>query len=815
MLIIYLELIMKNIRLALLCSLSFIVLPVIAFEHVDNILFAKKEISFSSPLLMDAASSLPKHISVISQDANGEYFEANLNSLTFAKVVMADGVTYNRIQLPDSTGAKIPGEPNVESYSQMLSIPNNAEVRLFIENIEWSETFTDIIVDPTQLPIPDVALINGERPDENIPFVKNDKAYSQFSDHPQTPIQIVAPIHVRGKKNIVINYQPVDFDPLNKSVRFATKVNFHLEYMYPEIMPESRLDPILDRLKALTDMKPSSTITTQLDTPLSTAQQADYLIITPPDFIDAITPLAQWKRQMGYQVYVASTEILGNNQEEIKAFIKDAYDNGTMTSYVLLVGDHEDLPAWEQIGHPFHGKDHKWYSDFEYSLLDGDDNYADIVIGRLPGDTAEQITAMVNKTLIYQKNPAISERYNHVLLAGQFQDSAGDLQADRLFMEDLHRLADFLGPDYDFFDQPEDPFNKGFQIHTALKWDSATNEKLTYGDWSYGPGRVPPPAIVPQVWKNQGEGNRADITSIINSGVGFVMHRDHGYAGGEGWADPEFTSSDVDTLTNNALTPIVFSLNCATGWFDGKDTFAESWMRNTNGGAVGFTGAARVSYSGYNDLFHVGIMDTFWDDYDTSWSSALYPTSWKPAIALNRAKDRVFTQYSDKDDIATLTARLFGWFGDPELELRTTQPQQLYVNHDDSLIKGKITTFDITVRTYASVTKGARVALVFPNGKSLVGYTNASGRIIFSNFKAEQSFEITVTEHNGIPYQATVNIEPIVPLMPVVPVQTVTPTSPVTTKTEPTITTSAASIDWMLLIFMITLCSIRNYKYSK
>lgn len=813
---------MKHTLLSMICGLSLIVLPVIASEHVDSKLFDKTEITFDSALITDASNTLPKHISVISEDAYGKKLEANLHSFTFAKVAMKDGITYNRILLPNGGGVKIPGNPNIESYSQMLVIPHNAEAVLTIDEIVWSDTFTDKMIDPVQLPFPDVALINGERPDEQLPFVKNKDAYLKIPDSTAVPIRFLAPVHVRGKKFITVGYHPIDFNSVEKTVRFATKVRFHLQYFYPEMdsNKQQRQDPLLDDLSQENEIELGTNRDLKTDIPLTAAQMADYLIITPPNFVIEITPLAEWKRQMGYQVYIATTDVIGSSQQDIKDFIKDAYENGVMTSYVLLVGDHEDLPAWEYTGHPFHGVDHIWHTDFEYGLLDGDDSYADIVVGRFPGETEAQIVSMVNKTLIYERNPIVSDRYNDVLLAGQFQDDNEDFQADRLFMEDLHRMADFLGPDYDFFADPvaapgTDPFNKGFKIHTALKWDSSPElGALKYGGWDYGDGRITPPEFVPQVWKQQGDSDKVEITATINAGVGFVVHRDHGYDGGHGWADPDFQGQNVNNLANNIPT-VVFSLNCATGWFDGRDEFAEAWMRNPNGGAVGFTGAARVSYSGYNDLFHVGIMDSFWEDYDENWSSAMYLGSWRPAIALNRAKERVFSQYTENNEIAVLTARLFTWFGDPELELRTTQPQQLYADHENSLTKGEITTFNVAVRTDAAATGGARVALVFPDGESLIGYTDASGRIAFNNFKVEQPFEITITEHNGIPYQAAVSIEPAVPLIPLVPAQPIIPTPPVTTKIEPTIATSAASIDWMLLIFMMTLSLMRNHKYSK
>ncbi len=788
---------MKKSAVLAFFGLSIVSLPIKASEHVDNTLFERNVVMFSDNSSADTENEYPTNISLVKQEKHKVTLDANLHSLTFAKTTLADGITYDRILLPGGAGKRTPGNPNIESYSKMLPFPGGAEIQLVIDDITWSKPYNDITIDPAQLPFPDVALRNGERPDENMPFVKNANAYNSLSETKHNAVEISNTLRVRGKNYAVIKYQPIDFNPINRSVRFATHVRFHINY----------------------NNETSNSAAQQKSAPknesFTAAQLADYLIITPSDFTDAITPLADWKREMGYNVYVAKTTETGSSQEEIKAYIKNAYLKGTMTSYALLVGDNENLPGWEIVGHPYHGQNHKWRTDFIYSLVDGDDDYADLAIGRLPGDTKEEISLMVNRTLKYQKAPESNDRYNHVLLAGQFQDADNDLEADRMFMEDLHRVADFLGADYDFFSQPGDLFNKGFQVHTALQWDSATAEELKYSGWNYGRERITPPELVPPAWKNQGEGNHTDITRIINEGVGFVMHRDHGYGGGSGWVDPHFTDTEVDNLTNNTITPVVFSLNCATGWFDGIDSFAESWMLNPIGGAVGFTGAARVSYSGYNDLFHVGIMDTFWEDYTSNWTSDIYPTSWKPAVALNRAKQMLFDEYSAQDETAKLTARLFNWFGDPDLELRTSTPEQLYAFHPASLKAGTSEPFEVAVRTRPSATEGARVALLFKDGSSLVGETDNSGRVTF-NFEAKESFKITITEHNGIPYQADVDViakptKPVIPTTPVIAANQAKPTSTLITDDEK----SAGAFSWVFLMFTFSIGTWRFYEDKK
>nr|VVV06545.1 Gingipain R2 [Aliivibrio wodanis] len=736
-------------------------------EHTDTALFDKQVIKLSP--LSDVRSSInetsaEQYISVLQKHHNSATFEAKLTELTLAKIKMADGNVYNRILLPDGAAPNDPGKPNLTGYRQLIQIPDGAQLELDIQHVEWSKTYSDMVVDPVQLPFPDVVEENGNRPDQNMPFVKDETAYQALAEHSLPVISVVETIRVRGQSYAVISYRPIDFNPIEKTVRFAQNVRFNVNYVLSDTAEPKRQDKLsFDKNNGSAIDLNSEHIdvidkqNSNNNAVLTPAQKADYLIITADRFEETLVPFVEWKRKKGYQVHVATITEVGNTQDKIKSYIKNSYSKGTMTSYVLLVGDHEDVPAYEVVGHPYHGDAHRWHTDYEYALVDGDDNYADIVLGRFPGDTEAQITTMVNRSLNYDKNPTDSDRYNHVLLAGQYQDSNDNKVADRMFMEDLHRAADFLGADYDFFSGEGDLFSKGYQIHTALQWDADLTKELKYGGWNYGTARVTPPKTVPQVWKDQGNGNHIQIADAINQGVGFVMHRDHGYGDGSGWADPHYTATEVNALTNN-MAPFVFSLNCATGWFDGKDSFAESWMRNANGGAVGFTGAVRVSYSGYNDLMHAAILDSLWDDYDGNWSSDIYPVSWRPAMAVNRAKDRLFGHYGTQNNTAVLTSRFFSWFGDPELELRTERPSELTVTYPAQLQKTSQATFDVIVREGGDRLAKARVALVTTSGQSYVVTTDENGVAQF-DMPVEGNMSLTVTEHNAKAYQGNIQVE--------------------------------------------------------
>ena len=705
-----------------------------------------------------------------SKTLNQAVLSSSLDYCIMKQVLLSDNHTYDQVILPGAGSPAAPGEPNIRGYSHLVRIPSGAGIELIVDNIDWVSFGESVVLDPVQPPFPDVAHEDGSRPADTLSFEKQGGAYARDGFSEILPVVRVKTVTVRGKQYALITYRPLDYNPAQSQIRFAVRVDYRLLIARPETRKVPRPDqlsiPGLHDPNEI-DIRSGADISAEspdaaafLPVDTVTAASADYLIITADALEAAVAPLAAWKKKKGYQVYTANLTEVGSTSALIQSYIETAYASGTVTAYVLLVGDHELLPADTITGHPYHGSTHDWVTDLSYACVDGADNYPDLVIGRLPGDDTAEITNMVNKILAYEKTPPSSDRFGHVLLAGQFQDTDDfNLKADRMFMEDLNRIGDFLGPDYDFFSGDGDAFNKGFTIHTALQWDSSTGSDLEYVGWSY-PGRITPPTLVPAAWKDMGSGDATEIAQAINDGVSIVVHRDHGYSSGSGWADPHYTSTNVDALTNGTLMPVVFSLNCATGWFDSKDSFAESWMENTNGGAVGFTGAVRISYSGWNDSLHAGIFDAFWDDYDQTWTSSRYPVSWRPASAMNRAKDRLFSGYGASNSYALLTARMFNWFGDPEMELRTSTPASLAATHPATLDAGVLESFTVRVRADGVLLSDARVALVAPDGgtpESHVVYTDSNGAADFSvTLQNSGTYKVTVTEHNSVPYEGTI-----------------------------------------------------------
>ncbi len=129
------------------------------------------------------------------------------------------------------------------------------------------------------------------------------------------------------------------------------------------------------------------------------------------------------------------------------------------------------------------------------------------------------------------------------------------------------------------------------------------------------------------------DGDTDNIINAFNAGRFLILHRDHGWE--EGWAHPEFVSSNVNNdLTNGSLLPVVFSVNCASGLFDNETAagdysttnggvyFAEHLLRKENGGAVGMLGDTRNSPTWANSALTRGFFDAVWPNTLPAYSGA-------------------------------------------------------------------------------------------------------------------------------------------------------------------------------------------------
>ncbi|MHA1557389.1 MAG: C25 family cysteine peptidase, partial [Candidatus Heimdallarchaeota archaeon] len=158
---------------------------------------------------------------------------------------------------------------------------------------------------------------------------------------------------------------------------------------------------------------------------------------------------------------------------------------------------------------------------------------------------------------------------------------------------------------------------EGYDVDRIYSADNPAGENPTnYNNgpvWFYDSGDpLPADLLMPGfAW----DGNGVDITNNITDGRFLFFHRDHGgsrnffnhdtggWGGIEGWGDPLYQAGNVAGLANGDLLPVLFSVDCQCGWFDGEtdqtndaaltgntESICEMFVRQNGGGSVAAIG---------------------------------------------------------------------------------------------------------------------------------------------------------------------------------------------------------------------------------
>lgn len=383
----------------------------------------------------------------------------------------------------------------------------------------------------------------------------------------------------------------------------------------------------------------------------------DYLILSTSTYAEAVERFAAWKRLLGFNVHV----IIRDNwtSASVKNTVEDVYANTPSLYYLLIVGDHNDIPACQSTTIRQH------VTDLPYGCIN--DNYIpDIYCGRLSVSTIGEANTVVDKIINYEQTPPTNiSFYNKGVHCAYFQDKDHDGYADRRFAQTSEDIRSYV-------------MSQGKNVQRIYKTEPdvfPTHWNRT--QYSYGepiPNELQKPTFA---WN----GNSTNITNSINNGAFYVLHRDHGYVGG--WGDPSYTQSNISSLTNGSLLPVVFSLNCQTGKFD-QNCFAETFLRKSNGGCVGIYAATEISYSGYNDALATGMFDAIWPspglcvrirNRNSSFSPTPEPTYTLGQI-MTQGMMRLSETYGIDGQYTVYTRELFHCLGDPSMKIYTECPSE-------------------------------------------------------------------------------------------------------------------------------------------
>lgn len=490
----------------------------------------------------------------------------------------------------------------------------------------------------------------------NKPYYINKEIYATDAFFPKHSVEIQNVQKASGRTYVTVRISPIQYNPVTKELRIFSHLSYTLKGVKnPNHSKKRKVSNIND-------------------------QPDNYLIVTVDKYKEAAEELAKWKALQGFNVEIESRQSW--EAADVKKVIHDKYNTlPSHLQYFLIMGDHEDVPG-ELYKKTYAGNVTEYASDLYYSCMDGEDDYtADIAHGRISCRSYQEATTIVNKIIKYEKTPINNPNfYRTALCCAQFQDvadsEAPDGEAARRFCQTSEEVRDYLTGEQNYFVNRvyyTDPGN------TPMKWNNG----------SFGDGSLIPEELRRKNGFNW-DGDAADIKREIEDGRFFILHRDHGYMGGSGWAHPRFVSRDVDNLENGDLLPVVFSMNCYTGEFKLPECFAEKFVKNPKGGAVGVIAASNFSYSGYNDALTAGMIDALWSDPGlTPQIGHFVGNGEKPGHidgvermgdVLNQGLLRMQETYYSGGQSDIYTHRLFHYFGDPTMKMWTQQPSAIRVD---------------------------------------------------------------------------------------------------------------------------------------
>ncbi len=428
------------------------------------------------------------------------------------------GRNYVQIRLDKEGVTTTAGAPELPKVCRSIIIPDDAEMAVRVLASSYYE-LSDIAVSPSK-----GTLYRNQDPDK-VPYAFG-PVYAADAFYPPELVSLSAPYILRDWRGVVVELQPIQYNPVTQTLRVYTEVTV-------EVVPRGPgqinvLDRSLrngDELSlAFHQIYTHHFLNYVLDpryTPLN--ETGSLLIICYDTWLSNVQPLVNHKNAIGISTTAVGVSTIpgGNTATAIKNYIQTVYNAGGL-AFILLVGDGTQVKTPTASGGS---------ADPTYALLAGGDHYPDIIVGRFSAETAAQVDTQVQRTVEYEQLPATTQAWfkRGVGIGSAEGDGIGDDgEMDKVHIENIR--TDLLGYSYTVVDQIYDPGATAAQVSTA-----------------------------------------------VNAGRGIINYCGHGST--TSWGTTGFSNTNVNALTNDNMLPFIFSVACVNGQFDGYTCFAEAWLR--------------------------------------------------------------------------------------------------------------------------------------------------------------------------------------------------------------------------------------------
>ncbi len=583
----------------------------------------------------------------------GEKEEVIFETILFSRPKFHEKGEYISIRLTESTSNSWEtGKPMLPVVTKVYTFPFGT----YVDSVEV--TFSDIFEEEVSKPIepaPEPLMKSTV-----FTSVTNEKSkmvsYSGIDIYPESRYSYRTGAGLKGEERVIfltISLYPVQYNPNQNTVYYSESATVDIRYTTPE-------------------------------NPINFPDAYDLLIIAPEEFSTALQPLVEHKNGIGIETKLTTLDEIPpvgvDEQESIKYYVKDAIENWDIT-YLLLVGagveGAEIFPvryAWID-SEPYEDKfpSDLYYADIYDSVggfsswdHDGDGKYGehpadvpamdvipDVYLGKLPANSASEVTIVVNKIINYK---AHNKMTNKILQIG------GDT---------------FPGDDEGIYEG-----------------EFANEEVLT---------KLPGYSTT-RLWGSNGQLTKSNIAKGFRSCVDFVDFSGHGSWASwsthppndeHTWIPPAellstvrgwlYIDFDLFFVINSKKLPVVFYNACSNNKYTGTDTcLAWKTLIKSNGGGIAAFGASGIGYGSHGSGETERLMG--WMEVHTHeeiFNNKILGLSWANCVT-----NYYTTFQSDLDKIDYKTMLEYSMFADPTLVIEDgDDPESIPVNIPSFLLQ--------------------------------------------------------------------------------------------------------------------------------
>lgn len=603
------------------------------------------------------------------------------------ETVQYEDTNFDRISIDDCENGMISNTFELPVFTKLVTLPNQGNFKN-----------SSIIYDYDEIKLNNkVAPVN---------FTDQAMIYNVDDWFPKEIVSIAKPSIMRGHRFTQISVSPIQYNPKQNLIRILKDFNFDFE-----IDVADNRNPLI---KEVTSSHFNKIISEKISGDFSNDNSisGDYLFIAQSSVEDILQPLLRWKEKLGFKTKLAIIEEIGTTAEEIKAYIQNAYDTWEKPpEFVVLIGDVSgtiQCPSFYVEGYltPWDVSDHN------YTLLDGDDYFPDVFIGRLSAQTEIELVTIISKIINYEKTPFMEVPWQkRALMIGFVQEWNGYSQRETL-MGIRNKLLDF---EYAVVDTFIDPWQQG----------------------------------------------NAQLANTISQGESFICYRGTGspFSWG-GSAGAMFMSEDISTLTNGFMLPMVTSMTCGGGDFASTQVttcFGEKWLSIGSPaepkGAIGFIGPSEHdTKTWFNNASAMGIYQGVTQEGLFSCGEMLLRG--KMELYNNFPNNHAWGNALNSDQFYFYVYNLLG---DPGLQILTDIPKNFELLHAPE-ISCSANFIEVQVSNVEEDLSEFIIAITSEDSLIATGITDETGRAFVPIELSAGEYQITASKYCYIPLTSDLEV---------------------------------------------------------